>query len=71
MAEGRRMKDCIPPRKNRKKPRGYDTFLCKARHLEEHAFLRLKEWRGIATRYVRHRVPVLSVVCLCRAIRWA
>ena len=41
----------IPPRKNRKNQREYDKHLYRERHLVENAFLHLKRWRGIATRY--------------------
>ena len=43
----------IPPRKNRKKQREYDKELYRLRHLVENAFLHLKRWRGIATRYAK------------------
>ncbi|HIS93197.1 MAG TPA: IS5 family transposase, partial [Candidatus Alectryocaccomicrobium excrementavium] len=43
----------IPPRKNRKEQRDYDRYLYKLRHLVENAFLHLKRWRGIATRYAK------------------
>jgi len=44
----------IPTKKNRKKPRNYDHYLYKIRHLVENAFLWLKRWRGIATRYAKN-----------------
>jgi transposase len=69
--EGRGMKVCIPPRSNRKNPRPFDKYLYKVRHLVENAFLRLKEWRGIATRYAKRRASFLSAICLRCAIIWA
>jgi transposase len=45
------MEVVIPPKKNRKDQRIYDKDLYKFRHLVENAFLHLKRWRGIATRY--------------------
>ena len=48
------MEAVIPPRKNRKVLREYDRYLYKLRHLVENAFLHLKRWRGIATRYVKN-----------------
>ena len=42
----------IPPKKNRKEKRDYDKYLYKLRHIVENTILHLKEWRGIATRYV-------------------
>ena len=56
------MTPVIPPRKNRKHLREYDKYLYKLRHLVENAFLLLKKWRGIATRYAKTplRSPPLS-----------
>jgi len=57
----------IPPRKNRKHPREYDTALYKLRHLVENAFLHLKRWRGIATRYAKNLssfVAAVQIRCL-------
>jgi transposase len=69
--EDQGMKVCIPPRINRKNPRPFDEHLYKVRHLVENAFLRLKEWRGIATRYAKRQASFLSAVCLRCAIIWA
>ncbi len=52
-AQAAGMQVVIPPKSNRKQPRQYDTYLYKLRHLVENAFLRLKQWRGIATRYAK------------------
>ena len=41
----------IPPKANRKMQRDYDTHMYKWRHLIENYFARIKESRGIATRY--------------------
>lgn len=43
----------IPPTRNRKKQRNYDKYIYRTRHLIENAFLHLKRWRGIATRYAK------------------
>ena len=53
-AEQQGMMIVIPPCKNTNKQRDYDKFLHTIRHLVEHAFLHLKQWRGIATRYGGH-----------------
>ena len=50
-AEKAGMKAVIPPRKNRKTQREYDKELYKLRHFVENAFMILKRWRGVATRY--------------------
>ena len=52
----------IPPRKCRNVPRFYDKHIYKARHLVENAFLRLKEWRGIAARYAKRARSYLAAV---------
>ena len=41
----------IPPKANRKKQFKYDTEMYKWRHLVENYFAKIKEFRGIATRY--------------------
>jgi len=61
----------IPPKKNRKEQREYDEYLYKLRHLVENAFLALKRWRGIATRYAKNSASFLAAVHIrCIAI-WA
>ena len=61
----------IPPRKNRKQLRGYDRHIYGLRHLVENAFLELKRWRGIATRYAKNTASFLAAVHIrCIAI-WA
>ena len=65
------MKVVIPPKKNRKEQRDYDQYLYKLRHLVENAFLMLKRWRGIATRYAKNTASFLAAVQIrCIAI-WA
>jgi transposase len=41
----------IPPKANRKIQRDYEAEVYKWRHLVEHYFAKIKEFRGIATRY--------------------
>lgn len=61
----------IPPRKNRKQPRSYDEALYRHRHLIENAFLLLKRWRGVATRYAKNAKSFLAAAQIrCIAI-WA
>jgi transposase len=52
----------IPPRRNRKGPGEYDKAIYKLRHLVEIAFLHLKRWRGIATRYAKNRSSFVAAV---------
>ena len=70
-AENQGMQAVIPPRKNRNNDREYDKDLYKLRHLVENAFLHLKRWRGIATRYAKNTASFLAAVQIrCIAI-WA
>ena len=63
------MTPVIPPKKNRKLLRDYDEYLYKLRHLVENAFLSLKRWRGIATRYAKNVSSFIAAVQIrCIAI---
>jgi transposase len=65
------MNPVIPPKKNRKMQREYDEYLYRLRHLVENAFLALKRWRGIATRYAKNTASFVAAVQIrCIAI-WA
>jgi transposase len=64
------MQAVIPPRKNRKEPRHYDKHLYKHRHLVENAFLHLKRWRGIATRYAKNVTSFLAAVQIRCLVLW-
>jgi transposase len=70
-AKSQRMKAVIPPRKNRTVQRPYDEDLYKARHLVENAFLHLKRWRGIATRYAKNSASFLAAVHIRCIALWA
>jgi transposase len=71
LARGAGMQSVIPPRKNRNEQREYDKYLYRLRHLIENAFLQLKRWRGIATRYAKNTASFLAAVHIrCIAI-WA
>ncbi|MDR2529408.1 MAG: IS5/IS1182 family transposase, partial [Synergistaceae bacterium] len=61
----------IPPKKNRKEPRLYDEYLYKLRHLVENAFLHLKRWRGITTRYAKNTSSFLAAVHIRCIALWA
>ncbi|RJE78449.1 hypothetical protein DWB67_17675 [Paracoccus sp. JM45] len=41
----------IPPKSNRKQQRNYDADAYKWRHMVENYFAKIREFRGIATRY--------------------
>jgi transposase len=69
LAKSMGMEVVIPPKKNRKEQRDYDKALYKLRHLVENAFLALKRWRGIATRYAKTTASFLAAVQIrCIAI---
>lgn len=60
----------IPSKSNAKKPRDYDKHLYKSRHLIENFFAKLKQYRGIATRYDKTARNFLSAVYLAAAVIW-
>ena len=65
------MKIVIPPKKNRRVQRDYDHYLYKLRHLVENAFLHLKRWRGIATRYAKNTSSFIAAVQIRCIALWA
>ncbi|KAF3362449.1 hypothetical protein PHSC3_000989 [Chlamydiales bacterium STE3] len=52
----------IPSKNNAKSPRAYDKHLYKTRHLIENFFAKLKQYRGIATRYDKTARNFLSAI---------
>jgi len=64
------MEIVIPPKKNRREQREYDDFLYKYRHLVENAFLKLKRWRGVATRYAKTVDAFIGAVNLAAIVLW-
>ena len=69
-AEKAGMKAVIPPRKNRKMQREYDKELYKLRHFVENAFMILKRWRGVATRYAKNTASFLVAVQIRCIAAW-
>lgn len=65
-AELNGMKFVAPPKSNRKSPSDFDKDLYKYRHMIENRFLKLKRWRGIATRYLKNANSFLAA----GHIRW-
>lgn len=65
------MAPIVPSRKNRKVQREYDKDLYRLRHLVENAFLHLKRWRGIATRYAKNTASFLAAVQIRCLALWA
>jgi transposase len=60
----------IPPKKNRKDQRIYDEEMYKTRHLIENFFAKLKQFRGIATRYDKRAKTFLGAIYLAAAGIW-
>ena len=60
----------IPPKKNRIEQREYDEYIYRLRHLVENAFLKLKRWRGVATRYAKTTEAFAGAVTACCILQW-
>ena len=70
-AQEQGMTPVIPPRKRRLVQRPYDKALYQWRHWVENAFLHLKRWRGIATRYAKQAASFLAAVQIRCLALWA
>lgn len=71
MAVNVAMDAVIPPKKNRKIQREYDRYVYKLRHVVENAFLHLKRWREVATRYAKRNSSFLAAVQIRCISLWA
>jgi transposase len=60
----------IPPKKNRVVRRGFDDYIYRLRHLVEDAFLKLKQWRGVATRYAKTTTAFVGAVTVRCLFLW-
>ncbi len=60
----------IPPKANRTHQRDYDRYLYKLRHLIENAFLKLKQWRLVATRYAKTTKTFLAECQIAAIMLW-
>jgi transposase len=60
----------IPPKANRRLPRDFDSDTCKARHLIENFFAKLKQFRAIATRYDKTARNFLAAIHLAASVIW-
>jgi transposase len=60
----------IPSKKNRLNPLEYYRELYKGRHLIENFFAKLKQYRGIATRYDKTAQNFLGAICCEASIIW-
>ena len=70
MLAARKIQPVIPPKRNRKVQRAYDKELYKLRHLIENAFLKLKTWRSVATRYAKTTASFLAECQIAAIILW-
>ena len=70
-AQSQGMNVVIPSKVNRRDQRPYDKEIYKLRHLVENAFLHLKRWRGIATRYAKNTASFLAAVHIRCLALWA
>ena len=70
-ARARGMAPVIPPKRSRKSRQECDEALYQARYLVENCFGKLKDWRGVATRYAK-KVASYLAICQIRALAlWA
>jgi transposase len=69
-AKEKEMQVVIPSKKNRVEQREYDEYIYKLRHLVENAFLKLKRWRGVATRYTKTTSSFKGAVVTCCILQW-
>src|SRR5439155_16873860 len=60
----------IPPKANRKEPRKTDFALYRERNLVERFFNKLKQYRGIATRFDKLATTFLAGVLLVCVVIW-
>jgi transposase len=70
-AKEMRMQVVIPSRKNRKEQRKYDKHLYRHRHRVENAFLHLKRWRSIVTRYAQNAASFVTAAQIRCIASWA
>ena len=70
-AHAQKMNPVIPPKSNRIVQRDYDKHIYQSRHLIGNAFLGLKAWRGVATRYAKKASSFLAIVQIRCVMLWA
>ena len=64
------MEAVIPPKKNRKTQRKYDKNIYENRYQVEKSFLKMKGWRGIATKYAKPTSSYKASVQVCCMFMW-
>ncbi len=70
-ARAQGMEPVIAAKKNRIAKREYDKDLYRLCNLVENAFLHLKRWRGIATRYAKNTASFLAAIQIRCIALWA
>ncbi len=60
----------IPSIRDGRPQRDFDRTLYRLRHRIENFFARLKQWRGIATRYDKTALNFLGAIHLVCAVTW-
>ena len=60
----------IPPKSNQKAPWEFDQDKYRWRHLIENFFAKLKQYRGIATRYDKRACAFLGAIHWVAAVIW-
>lgn len=60
--QSRGMEVVIPPKSNRRDQREFDKVVYENRYKIENTFLKLKEWRGIASRYAKTTKSYIAAV---------
>ena len=61
---------CIPPRVIRKDAFSFSPWVCRQRNLVERFFNRIKQFRGLATRYARRPDNYLAALTLAAIPFW-
>ena len=64
------MEPVISPKKSRTVQCEYDKRIYRQRHRVENAFLKLKHWRGITTRYVKNAASSLAAIHIRCLVLW-
>ena len=70
IAHSKRMEALILPKRNRKNQREYNQEIYENRYQVENAFLKLKRWRGIATRYTKKAKSYTAAVQISCMYQW-
>lgn len=70
-AESLGMEAVIPSKKNRIVQREHNKDLYRHRHLVENAFLHIKRWRGVATRFAKNSSSFLAIIQIRCLMLWA